>query len=223
MPLELIRTLIWPEIGKTQLFSILYIYASFFYSFGPLLGAFKVLLLRYITIVVKKRVLAISDDFFSVYLFLLNLTMTFILSMFGFCSKLGSDIEMKFAGLPGQLGTYSPIGGKFIPGIIAGFMAFYGVSIYLENRRQNRITATTTSNHFLNTSIYNEDVFDLKKLLPICVISGLVLVTSQITRINYPIINYTCHSTNVMIIIPMFMYIRNPDMYRFAMRMYFQK
>ncbi len=77
------------------------------YTYFEFIAAFEYLMIKFMSVVIFKRVAPILDDFFAVFLFLLNLSLSLFFSLIN-CHTVGNhQAQMRIQGLPLDLADFS--------------------------------------------------------------------------------------------------------------------
>ncbi len=212
MPLELSRTLFWPDIKHSSFLLFVYPFIQRLSFFVCLSFAFEIFLLKYLAVVKFKRVLPLNEDFFAFFILLSNLTLACILSIISWYSQFGSNYMVKFAGWPQYLANRSPISGFFTNVIVLTFLIFLIFASATVSLEKKKFQAEVDNSNQLNNISRNQDVMGTGITFALATIFTINVVVAEITKFNYPILSYLNHSTNSLLSCPFLIYLKSPKL-----------
>ena len=79
------------------------------YTYGIFIPAAEHLLIKYISVVVLKRLPTVQDDFFGLFLFLANQIVSAFLSIVNCCTRGNHRALKRIQGLPMELAEFTPL------------------------------------------------------------------------------------------------------------------
>ncbi len=178
--------------------------------------------MRFIAIVVLKRMLPMLDDFFAVFIGFTNVIVAGMLSLVNCFSFRGLGQELKMMGMPTYIRQYSPISPDGVTAIIivssTVLILFSELKILLANQTEDIGQVAPLEEEgdplpALNNVKYNQDLMNdgavaaLALMIFVLIMAGLVFLARSLTS------NFYLISTSVaMLIVPALMYHRNQEL-----------
>ncbi len=219
LPVRAFRLIMGPIHSGIIFWPWMFSLRAFF--FGIIVYGTEFLLMRFISIVVLKRMLPVLEDFFSIFICASNIAIVSMLSLINCFSYRACMQQSQMAGLPSFLHSYSPISPEFYTNalffIATGLLLYAGPRIVIAKHKQN-LTVNPGQGSF-NVVSRNRDVVDYVGIMATAILVVGTNIVILILLAYKNVFEFLVHSSVSLIVGPCLLYGRNQEMRRFVFDM----